>query len=297
MGSRASRRLRVIGVILAACAAVVPAPAAHGVTGATPHSGPAGDKPPLHLEREPAGSSGHNDMPASAEPIGGFGTGPHERAVVRIAGSLVDADVDAFAVRLAARSRLSFVTRVVVGGSIAEAVFLVPTIGVAESIDPGNFALEESALVLLDLLSGPPEDPTAPLGGQLSLNHYLTPASDRIGFIGRVLGETAAHEAPVRQLPHRRHQCDGQPHGRQRWSDPGSRLRHRTRRHRRNSGRRREAARPGRLPPGRGLRGCPGFPQRHRVRPQPGPPVTGRAGHRRAPVTASPPATDARRAA
>jgi hypothetical protein len=87
------------------------------------------------------------------------------------------------------------VTRVIVGGSIAEAVFAGPTVGVAESIDPGNFAREETALVLLDLLSGPPDDPTAPLGGRGSLNHYLTEASDKIRFIGRSLGYLAAHEA------------------------------------------------------------------------------------------------------
>lgn len=87
------------------------------------------------------------------------------------------------------------VTRVVVGGSIEEAVFTTPTVGVAESIDPGNFAREETALVLLDLLSGPSEDPTAPGGGAVSLNRYMTEASDRIAFVGHVLGHTAAHEA------------------------------------------------------------------------------------------------------
>ena len=87
------------------------------------------------------------------------------------------------------------VTRVVIGGTVAEAVFAVPPIGVSESDDPGNFAQEENGLVLLDLLSGAPDDPDAPLGGQVSLNHYLTAASDRIEFIGRVIGESAAHEA------------------------------------------------------------------------------------------------------
>ncbi|MBO3751681.1 hypothetical protein J5X84_36890 [Streptosporangiaceae bacterium NEAU-GS5] len=87
------------------------------------------------------------------------------------------------------------VTRVVIGGTVAEAVFTVPTIGVSESDDPGNFAQEENGLVLLDLLSGEPDDPDAPLGGRASLNHYLTSASDRIAFIGRVIGGAAAHEA------------------------------------------------------------------------------------------------------
>jgi hypothetical protein len=83
------------------------------------------------------------------------------------------------------------VSRVVIGGTVAEAVFLVPTIGVAESFDPGNFQQEETGLILLDLLSA---DPDSPLGAA-SLNRYLTSASDRIAFIGQVLGQSAAHEA------------------------------------------------------------------------------------------------------
>ena len=51
-----------------------------------------------------------------------------------------------------------------------------PTIGIAQSIDPGNFDTEESALVLLDVLSDPAGEP-----GDPSLNTYLTPASNRIG--------------------------------------------------------------------------------------------------------------------
>jgi hypothetical protein len=84
------------------------------------------------------------------------------------------------------------VSRVVVGGTIAEAVFALPTVGVAESVDPGNFDREETALILLDLLSGPADDP---IFGTSSLNHYMTAASDRVRFIGRVLGATVAHEA------------------------------------------------------------------------------------------------------
>ena len=45
------------------------------------------------------------------------------------------------------------VSRIIVGGTIAESG--IPTIGIAQSIDPGNFATEESALVLLDILSDP----------------------------------------------------------------------------------------------------------------------------------------------
>jgi hypothetical protein len=77
------------------------------------------------------------------------------------------------------------VSRVVIGGSTAEAGFT--TVGIAQSIDPGNFAHEETALVLLDFLS-------QPAGPGFSLNTYLTPESDRITFIGRAIGNVAAHE-------------------------------------------------------------------------------------------------------
>jgi hypothetical protein len=77
------------------------------------------------------------------------------------------------------------VSRVVVGGTTEEAG--VTTVGIAESIDPGNFAQEETALVLQDFLS-------QPAGPAVSINTYLTPASDRIAFIGRAIGNVVAHE-------------------------------------------------------------------------------------------------------
>jgi len=78
------------------------------------------------------------------------------------------------------------VSRVIVGGSIRESgVF---TIGIAESIDPGNFDQEESALLLLDLLSARERQP-------YSINHFLSPRSDRVAFVGQVLGNVVAHEA------------------------------------------------------------------------------------------------------
>ncbi|GAB7038543.1 MULTISPECIES: PPC domain-containing protein [Catenuloplanes] len=77
-------------------------------------------------------------------------------------------------------------SRVIIGGTIEE--LEIPTVGIAQSIDPGNFAREETAIVLLDLLSGPAGDP-------VSLNTYLTPASDRVAFVGRVLGTLISHEA------------------------------------------------------------------------------------------------------
>lgn len=78
------------------------------------------------------------------------------------------------------------VSRIVVGGTVAESG--VDTIGIAQSIDPGNFAREETALVLLDYLSDP-----APAA--YSLNTYLTAASDRLAFVGQAVGNVVSHEA------------------------------------------------------------------------------------------------------
>ena len=77
------------------------------------------------------------------------------------------------------------VSRVVVGGTTAETGFA--TVGISESIDPGNFAHEESALVLQDFLA-------QPAGPSVSLNTYLTPESDRIAFVGRAIGNVVSHE-------------------------------------------------------------------------------------------------------
>nr|WSY57001.1 PPC domain-containing protein [Streptomyces sp. NBC_00886] len=77
------------------------------------------------------------------------------------------------------------VSRVVIGGSIAESG--IPTIGISSSIDPGNYGHEDTALVLLDLLSAAAPNPN-------SLNSYLGPQSDKIGFIGRGLGNILTHE-------------------------------------------------------------------------------------------------------
>jgi len=77
------------------------------------------------------------------------------------------------------------VSRVVVGGTIRESG--VPTIGTAQSVDPGNFDGEETAMVLLDLVS-------ERAGERYSFNSYLTPASDRVAFVGHALGNTVSHE-------------------------------------------------------------------------------------------------------
>jgi hypothetical protein len=76
------------------------------------------------------------------------------------------------------------VSRVVVGGTIDQSG--ISTIGIAQYIDPGNYAHEDTALVLLDVLS----DPTGPA----SLNTYLTADSDREAFVGRAVGNVTAHE-------------------------------------------------------------------------------------------------------
>ncbi|MBA2574640.1 MAG: hypothetical protein H0V02_07605 [Nocardioidaceae bacterium] len=81
------------------------------------------------------------------------------------------------------------VSRVIVGGTIQQSGLF--TIGIAESIDPGNFAHEESALVLLDILSGTKDS----YFGDASLNYYLKPGSKRVAFVGQALGNVIAHEA------------------------------------------------------------------------------------------------------
>ncbi len=79
------------------------------------------------------------------------------------------------------------VSRVIVGGTIDE--LGISTIGIAESIDVGNFETKESAIVLLDLLSAPSDNPNSlnkfPLGGGASI----------IDLIGVGVGNIVSHEA------------------------------------------------------------------------------------------------------
>lgn len=77
------------------------------------------------------------------------------------------------------------VSRVVIGGTTTEAGFA--TVGISESIDPGNFGQEETALVLQDFLA-------QPAGPSVSLNTYLTPASDKVRFVGTAIGNVVSHE-------------------------------------------------------------------------------------------------------
>jgi hypothetical protein len=78
------------------------------------------------------------------------------------------------------------VSRIIFGGTVEELGFT--TIGIAESIDPGNFAGEETGVVLLDLLSAAPPDPD-------SVNSIPRDASvSLIEAIGLVVGTIGAHE-------------------------------------------------------------------------------------------------------
>ncbi len=78
------------------------------------------------------------------------------------------------------------VSRIIVGGTIEESG--IPTIGIAQYIDPGNYGHEDTGLVLLDILSS--SDPQEPA----SLNSYLTSASDREKFVSRAISNVTAHE-------------------------------------------------------------------------------------------------------
>ncbi len=79
------------------------------------------------------------------------------------------------------------VSRIIVGGSIAE--FGIGTLGIAQSIDVGNFETSETAVVLLDLLSAPATNPN-------SLNQYpLASGVSIVELIGAGVGNITAHEA------------------------------------------------------------------------------------------------------
>lgn len=79
------------------------------------------------------------------------------------------------------------VSRIIIGGTVAQ--LGVQTIGIAQSIDPGNFNREETAVVLLDLLSDQN-------GGANSLNQFsLTGGATKIDLVGRAVGNIASHEA------------------------------------------------------------------------------------------------------
>ncbi len=78
------------------------------------------------------------------------------------------------------------VSRVIVGGSQAE--LGLKTIGIAESIDVGNFSLNETAIVLLDIITDPARE-----------NSFATvaraPDISMAELLGRALGGIISHEA------------------------------------------------------------------------------------------------------
>ncbi|MEO1498334.1 MAG: Ig-like domain-containing protein, partial [Planctomycetota bacterium] len=79
------------------------------------------------------------------------------------------------------------VSRVIVGGTTAE--LGIDTLGIAQSIDVGNFDTAETAVVLLDLLSAPASDPN-------SLNQFaLDPSVSILDLIGVAVGNITTHEA------------------------------------------------------------------------------------------------------
>ena len=78
------------------------------------------------------------------------------------------------------------VSRVVVGGTVYE--LGIWTIGIADSIDPGNFDREETAVVLLDFLSEDPQDLNSV--NSIPFNPPLT----RIDAIGITVGRIIVHE-------------------------------------------------------------------------------------------------------
>lgn len=107
------------------------------------------------------------------------------------------------------------VSRVIVGGTVTESN--ISTIGIAQSLDVGNFDTEETGIVLLDIISGPayvvgfidldgdgqPDDVDGDGEPDLfnfpnedSANHYLTRGTkDKIDLVAEIVGNTISHEA------------------------------------------------------------------------------------------------------
>ncbi len=150
------------------------------------------------------GGPGQRELTGLAGFLGGWGLGPDDEdalidAVVEVVTENLRQDLIArglnenFDVEIvdSRDDRVEFgadqVSRVVIGGTIQEAG--ISTLGIASSIDPGNFDHEDDALVLLDLLSAPVPDPN-------SINTFLAAsAENRIKLIAVGLGNIVAHEA------------------------------------------------------------------------------------------------------
>ena len=85
------------------------------------------------------------------------------------------------------------VSQVIVGGTVEESG--LETVGLAESVDPGNFVTEETAIVLLDVLSAP-ATPGASGNTTFSLNDFqLAPGKTIEDLVVTVLGNLVSHEA------------------------------------------------------------------------------------------------------
>ena len=80
-------------------------------------------------------------------------------------------------------------SRIIIGGTVDEILF-TRTIGLASSIDVGNFDLSDNGFVLLDILSEEPESPDS------TINKIpLAEGVKKIDLVAEVVGDIAAHEA------------------------------------------------------------------------------------------------------
>lgn len=80
-----------------------------------------------------------------------------------------------------------YVSRLIVGGTTDE--LGIQTIGIASTIDPGNFGLEDTGVILLDLLSESAGNPN-------SLNSFaLAPGAEKLDLVAQGVGNIATHEA------------------------------------------------------------------------------------------------------
>jgi hypothetical protein len=150
------------------------------------------------------GSGGQRELTGLAGFLGGWGLGPNDEAalidaIVEVVNENLRQDLnehgfnEKFGIEIvdSRDAQVEFgddqVSRIVIGGTRQESG--IGTIGIASSIDPGNFGHEDDALVLLDLLSAPLPDPN-------SINTYLAEnVENRIKFIAVALGNIIAHEA------------------------------------------------------------------------------------------------------
>lgn len=79
------------------------------------------------------------------------------------------------------------VSRVIIGGTVDQ--LGIPTIGIAQSIDVGNLDSQETAVVLLDIIS-------ARAGSPDTANNFdIAPGASKIDMVGELIGNIAAHEA------------------------------------------------------------------------------------------------------